>query len=79
MKENKSLVEQLKKLHKNIDDLKNVEVKVDDDDNNLTLLSLIHIFFEHFKDAFFMVRKILLLLMKSCDCEIQGIFNGKRC
>src|SRR3954465_923163 len=51
MMKNKSIVEQLTEFHKIIDDLENIEVKIDDEDKALLLLSLLPRSFEHFKDA----------------------------
>ena len=51
MVDNKSIVEQLTEFHKIIDDLENIEVKIDDEDKGLLLLSSLPRSFEHFKDA----------------------------
>lgn len=51
MVENKFIVEQLIEFHKYIDDLKNIEINIEDEDNDIFLLSSLLISFEHFKDA----------------------------
>ena len=51
MVENKSIVEQLTEFHKIIDDFENIEVKIEDDDKALLLLSSLPRSFEHFKDV----------------------------
>lgn len=48
-----------------IDDLENNEVKIDEDDKALLLLSLLPRSFKNIKDPFFMVMKELLLWMRS--------------
>lgn len=51
MVDNKFIVEQLKKFHKIIDDLENIEVKIDNDDKDLIFLSSLCRSFENFKDS----------------------------
>ena len=51
MVENKSIVEQLTEFHKIIDDLDNIEVKIEDEDKAFLLLSSLPRFFEHLRDA----------------------------
>ena len=51
MVEHKSIVEQLTKVHKIIDDLENIKVKIYVVDKVLLLLSSLPRSFEHFKDA----------------------------
>src|SRR3954469_1665699 len=51
MVEYKSLVEQLKEFPKIIDDLENIEVKIDDKDKDFLLLSSLPRSFENLKDA----------------------------
>ena len=72
MVENKSIVEQHTEFHKIIDDLKNIEVKIEDEDKALLLLSLLPRFFDHFKDA--------LLYDKECTItfnEVQTAVKSK--
>lgn len=51
MVENKFIVEKLTEFHKIIDDLVNIQVKIDDENTDLLLLSSLHKHFELFKDA----------------------------
>lgn len=51
MVDKKSVVEQLTKFHKIIDDLENIEVNIDDEDKALLLLITLLRSFENFKDA----------------------------
>ena len=53
MVEYKSIVEELTEFHKIIDDLENIEVKIDDEDKALLLLSSLPISFDHFKGSLF--------------------------
>lgn len=46
------IMKKLENSHKIIDDLKNIEVKIDDEENVLLLLNSLPISFKHFKDAF---------------------------
>lgn len=65
MVENNSIVEHLKEFPKNIDDLENVDVKIEDEDITQLFLSLLPKFFEPIKYVIFMEKKVLLLWMKS--------------
>lgn len=49
MVENKYIVEQLRKIHKIINGLQNIDVKIEDDDKTIVLLSLLPRSFKHFK------------------------------
>ncbi|XP_058784791.1 uncharacterized protein LOC131659650 [Vicia villosa] len=51
-KRKKSIVEQLVNFHKIIDDLRDIDVKIDDEDKNLLLLRLLPRSFEYFMDTF---------------------------
>ncbi|XP_058766276.1 uncharacterized protein LOC131639847 [Vicia villosa] len=51
MVENKFMVEQLTEFQKIIDDLGNIEVKINDEDKVLLLLSSLSRSFKHFKDV----------------------------
>jgi len=50
--ESKARVEQMTDFSKIVDDLENTEVKLEDEDNNLILLSALPKMYEHFKDIF---------------------------
>lgn len=63
-------VEQLENFHKIIDDSKNIEVKINDDDMNLLLLRLLLIFFEHFKD--------IILYGEECNITLDKIQKDVR-
>lgn len=58
MMESKSIVEKLIEFNNIIDDLKNIEVKLDYSDKALLLLCSLPRSFEYFKDALFTVRKV---------------------
>lgn len=51
MVENKSIVEQLKKFHKIINDLVNIESEIENEDKALVFLSSLPRSLEHFKDS----------------------------
>ena len=65
MVETKSVVEQLTEFNKIIDDLQNIDVKLDDEDKALLLLNSLPRSFEHFKDALLYARSPLLLSRRS--------------
>lgn len=50
--ENKPTVNQLTEFHKIIDDMKNIEEKIDDEDKVFLLLNSLPISLKYFKDAF---------------------------
>lgn len=60
MVENKSIMEYLTEFHKIIDDLENIEVKIDDDDNDLLLLSSLPRSFENFKNSLLYGKKCIV-------------------
>lgn len=64
MLENKTIVEQLTEFHKIIDDLENIEVKIDDEEKALLLLISLPKSFEHFKDALINGKKVIITLDK---------------
>jgi len=57
MVKSKCTIEQLKGFNKILDDFQNIEVKFDDEDKSLILLSSFLISFEHFNDAFLHKKK----------------------
>lgn len=64
MEDNKSIVDKLEEFHKIIDDLDNIELKIDNEDTTLILLrSLSGSFVHNFKDA--------LLYSKECTITLD--------
>ncbi|XP_058747135.1 uncharacterized protein LOC131620136 [Vicia villosa] len=72
MGEKKSIIEQLMEFHKIIDDLKNIEMNIDDEDNALLLLSSLPRSFEHFKDALLYGNEDTIILD-----EVQTVMKSK--
>lgn len=57
-------MEMLIEFHKIVDDIENIEAKINNEDNSLLLLTSLSRFFEHL-NKIFMVKKIIFLWMKS--------------
>lgn len=70
MVDNKSIVKQLTKFHKIIDDLENIKVKIDDEDKTISLLSSLPKSFEHVKGA--------LLYGKECSITLDEVRTTMR-
>ncbi|KAE8716394.1 hypothetical protein F3Y22_tig00110121pilonHSYRG00025 [Hibiscus syriacus] len=72
MHEEKSILEQIDKFTKIIDDLENIDVKIEDEDKALLLLKSIPKSYEHFKDAMLYGRVQTILLD-----EVQSLIRAK--
>lgn len=55
-------MEQLIEFHEIIDDFKNIDVKIKDEDKTLLLLRSLPKSFEHFKDAFLYLKEETITL-----------------
>lgn len=70
--------EQFMKFQKVIDDLKNIEVKLDDEDKYLILLSSLTKSFKHFKNVFLYIKGGFITLVEvQLDIRANDLTNVK--
>lgn len=62
MVENKSIRDKLKKIHKIIDDLENIEAEIDDEGEYLLLLNSLAISFDYFNYFFLYGKEVTITL-----------------
>ncbi|PON41343.1 Zinc finger, CCHC-type [Parasponia andersonii] len=72
MNEEKSISDQIDKFNKIIDDLENIEIKLEDEDKALILLNALPKAYEHFKDAMLYGREQTITLD-----EVQSAVKAK--
>lgn len=73
MVENKSVVEKLTKFYKIIDDLENIEMKVEDENKVLLFLSSLPRSFDQFKVALLYGKKVTITFD-----EVQTVVRSKK-
>ena len=72
MTEEKTMSDQIDNLNKIIDDLENIDIKMDDEDQALILLNAMPKMYEHFKDAMLYGREQTITLE-----EVQFAIRAK--